>query len=91
MRIATAITLTSALGFASPPAPATTYLICPDGRGDHPTIQEAINAASNGYTANERAPPRQDVTIDSRRECRRAVDVVTRRSQATPFRPGHAA
>ena len=32
------------------PALATTYLVHPDGTGDFPTIQAAINAAANGDT-----------------------------------------
>ena len=36
------------LALSACPAFATTYLVKPDGTGDYPTIQEAIDGASNG-------------------------------------------
>lgn len=41
------LALSLALGVAHPPR-AATYLVQPDGSGDHPTIQAAVDAASDG-------------------------------------------
>jgi predicted outer membrane repeat protein len=45
-----AITFLVAAAFASFPALATTYVVKPDGTGDYPTIQAAIDAAVDGDT-----------------------------------------
>ena len=45
--LASAFVLTIGLLVATPGL-AATYLVNPDGSGDYPTIQAAINASSNG-------------------------------------------